>query len=52
MGMFREPGSTEIDVIKEMAESLGSTGYSPGRTCGESCCDAAKHRSGLGGITE
>jgi hypothetical protein len=26
MGMFREPGSTEIDVIKEMAESLGSTG--------------------------
>ncbi len=26
MGMFRESGSTEIDIIKEMAEGLGSTG--------------------------
>jgi hypothetical protein len=26
MGMFRDPGSTEIDIVKEMAEGLGSTG--------------------------
>jgi hypothetical protein len=26
MGMFREPGSEEIDIVKEMAESLGSQG--------------------------
>jgi hypothetical protein len=26
MGMFRDAGSTEIDIIKEMAEGLGSTG--------------------------
>jgi hypothetical protein len=26
MGMFREPGSQEIDLVKEMAESLGGTG--------------------------
>lgn len=26
MGMFREPSSQEIDIIKEMAESLGNAG--------------------------
>jgi len=26
MGIFREPGSQEIDIVKEMAESLGSQG--------------------------
>lgn len=26
MGMFRDPGSQEIDLVKEMAESLGATG--------------------------
>jgi hypothetical protein len=26
MGMFREPGSQEIDIVKEMAEGLGSSG--------------------------
>lgn len=26
MGMFQEPGSQEIDLVREMAESLGSTG--------------------------
>lgn len=26
MGMFREPGAQEIDIVKEMAEGLGSTG--------------------------
>jgi hypothetical protein len=26
MGMFRDSGSAEIDIIKEMAEGLGSTG--------------------------
>jgi hypothetical protein len=27
MGMFRESDSHELDIVKEMAESLGSTGY-------------------------
>jgi len=26
MGMFRDPGEQEIDLVKEMAESLGSAG--------------------------
>lgn len=26
MGMFREASETEIDIVKEMAEGLGSTG--------------------------
>jgi hypothetical protein len=26
MGMFREPGAQEIDIVKEMAEGLGSSG--------------------------
>ncbi|MBI4964356.1 MAG: hypothetical protein HY913_13850 [Desulfomonile tiedjei] len=26
MGMFRESGEQEIDIVKEMAESLGSSG--------------------------
>ncbi len=26
MGMFREPGSEEIDIVKEMAEALGGQG--------------------------
>lgn len=26
MGMFRDAGSCEIDIVKEMAEGLGSTG--------------------------
>jgi hypothetical protein len=26
MGMFRDSGSQEIDIVKEMAEGLGSTG--------------------------
>ncbi|MBI5250480.1 MAG: hypothetical protein HY912_13385 [Desulfomonile tiedjei] len=26
MGIFREPGSDEIDIVKEMAEALGSQG--------------------------
>lgn len=26
MGMFREAGSQEIDIVKEMAEGLGSSG--------------------------
>jgi len=26
MGMFREAGAQEIDIVKEMAEGLGSTG--------------------------
>jgi hypothetical protein len=26
MGMFREASDTEIDIVKEMAEGLGSTG--------------------------
>jgi hypothetical protein len=26
MGMFRDPGSQEIDIVKEMAEGLGSQG--------------------------
>lgn len=26
MGMFRDSASSEIDIIKEMAEGLGSTG--------------------------
>jgi hypothetical protein len=26
MGMFRDSGSCEIDIVKEMAEGLGSTG--------------------------
>ncbi len=26
MGLFREPGSQEIDIVKEMAEALGGQG--------------------------
>jgi len=26
MGLFRDPGEQEIDIVKEMAEALGSTG--------------------------
>ena len=26
MGIFREPGSAEIDIVKEMAEALGGQG--------------------------
>jgi hypothetical protein len=26
MGMFREPGAEEIDIVKEMAEALGGQG--------------------------
>ena len=27
MGMFRDSGSEEIDIVKEMAEGLGSQGF-------------------------